>query len=486
MSSGNVDGLEKCSNGFDNPLFNGNLPINTIYVPDEKPPITDKNIQLYARRWYIVFLFSLLAGIQALVWIFWGPIAATSEHAYGWKDSDIAFFNNWGPITFIPMALPIAWLTDRKGLRYTVLAGMLLVTAATGIKCIDKNPPNITWLTHAGQCLNGMVGPIAMGAVTTISSTWFPPHQRATATSIMYSAQTLFIAISFILGPFLVPETFKRLNETDQNRSIFVNTTTEIDEVVRIERDNIIYYSYGVFGFCVLLLITMFIYFPNKPPSPPSPSASRERLDYKSGLKQLMRNGQFWFIAIIYGLSTGTRDSWSSMIDVNFKEHNVSQVEVGWIAFTSAIASVVATIIVARFADKFTRRLKIFLIFLFFSTTVMYLWLILTLLNVIPFHKDYLFISDVLASLLNGATSPLFYELSCEITYPVAEGVTNVVITTQNNVAALIFLGIFFIPGIGTMWMNWALLAAYGLGTIALFFLTETHHRLDVDEHKID
>ncbi|XP_050388417.1 solute carrier family 49 member 4 [Patella vulgata] len=290
----------------------------------------------------------------------------------------------------------------------------------------------------------------------------------------------------FFQGPFLVPETFKRLNETDQNRSIFVNTTAEIDEVVRIERDNIIYYSYGVFAFCVLLLIAMLIYFPNKPPSPPSPSASTERLDYKSGLKQLIRNGQFWFIAIIYGLSTGTRDSWSSMIDVNFKEHNVSQVEVGWIAFTSAIAAVVATIIVARFADKFTRRLKIFLIFLFFSTTVMYLWLILTLLNVIPFHKDYLFISDVLASLLNGATSPLFYELSCEITYPVAEGVTNVVITTQNNVAALIFLGIFFIPGIGTMWMNWALLAAYGLGTVALFFLTETHHRLDVDEHKTE
>ena len=47
------------------------------------------------------------------------------------------------------------------------------------------------------------------------------------------------------------------------------------------------------------------------------------------------------------------------------------------------------------------------------------------------------------------ATVPLFFETACEVTYPVAEGVTTLVLTLLNNIFGLIFLFIQMIPHIG-------------------------------------
>ena len=49
---------------------------------------------------------------------------------------------------------------------------------------------------------------------------------------------------------------------------------------------------------------------------------------------------------------------------------------------------------------------------------------------------------------MNGSI-PLFYELTMECTYPIAEGIPMAVLTTSNHVASLLFLAAVMIPGIG-------------------------------------
>lgn len=55
-------------------------------------------------------------------------------------------------------------------------------------------------LIHFGQFLNGLAGPIAMGAPPALSAEWFPPEQRTTATAIASVTNTLGLAVSFLLG----------------------------------------------------------------------------------------------------------------------------------------------------------------------------------------------------------------------------------------------------------------------------------------------
>ena len=54
-----------------------------------------------------------------------------------------------------------------------------------------------------------------------------------------------------------------------------------------------------------------------------------------------------------------------------------------------------------------------------------------------------------MGNVLMNSTVPLFFETACEVTYPVAEGVTNLVLTLANNIAGLVFLLIQMIPHIG-------------------------------------
>ena len=43
-----------------------------------------------------------------------------------------------------------------------------------------------------------------MGGPPLVSSTWFPPHQRATATAISSLMSYVGISISFAVGPFIL------------------------------------------------------------------------------------------------------------------------------------------------------------------------------------------------------------------------------------------------------------------------------------------
>ena len=50
---------------------------------------------------------------------------------------------------------------------------------------------------------------------------------------------------------------------------------------------------------------------------------------------------------------------------------------------------------------------------------------------------------------LNYASSPLFFELGCEVAYPVGEGVMAGVMTCLWAIVGAIFLFVFFIKDIG-------------------------------------
>ena len=60
-----------------------------------------------------------------------------------------------------------------------------------------------------------------------------------------------------------------------------------------------------------------------------------------------------------------------------------------------------------------------------------------------------LYKSSILGGFFVSGTIPLFYELTVESTYPVAEGITTGALTIINNSFTVIFLVILMIPGVG-------------------------------------
>ena len=113
-----------------------------------------------------------------------GPINDSVYYIFGWDDGTIALFANWGPICYIISVIPLSWVLDELGLRWSCLIGTGLCFAGAGVRCFTTEREAATGLAHLGQIFNGFAGPLAMSAGPLLSATWFPPNQRTTATAI--------------------------------------------------------------------------------------------------------------------------------------------------------------------------------------------------------------------------------------------------------------------------------------------------------------
>ncbi|CAH1773429.1 unnamed protein product [Owenia fusiformis] len=469
------------------PLLNGDpdVAVETVNpgsVDVNKPPI----IKLYKRRWYILLLFSFLTFTQGGVWNTFGPIADSAESAFGWNDADIALLTNWGPITYVISTLFFSWLVDVKGLRWATLITAALVFFGTGIRCITSDPAHAKWLINLGHALNGFAGPIVMGAPPVLSVTWFPPHERTTATAISTVFGAGFgTAVSFVIGPLLVRELTNNTLDNSTTGMLHNITNHTNTEEVNAQRQDIMKLMYIEFGFMAVLMLLILIYFPAKPPSPPSISAATERMEFKKGLSALLKHWPFWLVAAPYAIAGGVYNCWSSVIDVNLKPLGIKQTEAGWIGFYATMAGSAVSLCVARFADVFSGRMKTLLICLYFCAVGAMAWFLLLCNQYIPFNTPSLYISTIMVGVFIMAATPLFYELCCELSYPIAEGITNLFLTMLNNVTGLIFLLVFMIPHVGTMWMNWFMIGSIIVCLPILFIMKEKYSRLDIDEQRV-
>ncbi|XP_072038099.1 solute carrier family 49 member 4 homolog [Amphiura filiformis] len=425
--------------------------------------------RLYTSRWYVLFVFVLLAASQLCLWNTFGPIADTAKIVLGWTDSDIALITSWGCTTFVLSAFFYSWLMDVKGLKVAVTLGAACLFVGTGIRCLPIPLAYIKWVMHLGQIVIGFAGPVMMAAPALLSATWFPPHQRITSTAIAASASYLGPAVAYLICPAFVGEVHPSNNST-------LYDVDDIDPVVKQHHvDEINTLMYVEFGVMALLFLCVLIYFPAKPQTPPSPSAHDDRHDFKPGLLILVKNIHFWLPALCYSISNGVFYAWQSQLVLIFKDaQSVGQDTSGWIGFYANIAGVIGAITFGRLIDHIGPhgKIKSILIILVICCIGLALWFGILCLGAINFNIASLYISV-----------PLYFEMTIEGMYPVAEGIITGFMTWLMNLVCLTVLLILMFPSIGVSWMNWAALGGVSVGLPLLLCYKEEYNRLSLDAY---
>ncbi|GFR73201.1 disrupted in renal carcinoma protein 2-like protein [Elysia marginata] len=377
-------------------------------------------IKTYKRRWYILVLFSLVCFTQGLAWNTFGPIATSSKRVFGWEDSTIAWLSALGGISFLITAFPVYWLMQVKGLRWVVFLSSLSLLVGSALRVITSDPQTATVLIYFGQFIAGFATPVSMGASPTLSATWFPQQERVTATAIASSIGGFGVAITFVLGPFIVERNLPPEQNTtaesigDYNNSLlsraatfsFTDEKNSTDPRLEAERNQIMQYMYIQCAWAGLLFLAIVCYFPSAPPLPPSISAHSERQTYWSGIRSLFRNSYFLIISLTYGCSVGVFGAWQRILS----------------------ASVICG-----------------------GTCLL-------------------------------AATPMMFELGCEIGYPASESATNGMFAFFNNLTGVAFMIPFAIPHVGTMWMNWVLTGCCLICLPLIFLMKTSFNRLDLDE----
>ncbi|XP_072020390.1 solute carrier family 49 member 4-like [Amphiura filiformis] len=453
-----------------------------------------KEFIVYKRRWYILALFSVAAATQTALWNTWGPIADTVKAVLGWTDADIALLTIWGGVVFAVTVIPFSTFMDSLGLRRMFLLAQTMSLLGVGVRCLPVGVHNLKYTANAGQFLIAIGGPVLMSGPPLLSAQWFPPNQRTTATAISSSAPALGVAVSFLFGPAIVNE-IKTTNYTDilpanlttsPTVELFEQDFTESNSTVTSDHIREIYtllYIDLIWLACQFFIAC--IYFPSKPPTPPSLSADKERENFWNGVKYLIRSQYFWIPGLAFSVSLGVFNAWITQVDTMFQHTvQVGQKTVGWIGFFTNIASACGGLLAGRCVDFLGGKMKLVLLTLTSMGILCFVWFVLLCYGVIQFNLASLYISCVSYGLLLNSAMPIYFEMTVEGVYPVAEGIATGSINWLYNLTGLIFLFVMLIPDIGVLWMNWAVLGAILVTIPLLAVYKEQNKRLQVDTHK--
>lgn len=446
--------------------------------------------KVYKRRWYILIIFSIVASLNNLIWNTWGPIQGTSQVAFGWDNTTITLLADWGPISFVVAVVPMCWLMDMKGLRIAVLVAVFCEFIGAGLRCIPLHDLTLeTWVIHCAQFITGIGGPIAMAAAPMVSAAWFPPEQRTTATAISSLACYSGTALSFVIGPLLVPDVLNYAskveldNATVKGEISFIKLRNVFNETERLRfKGNIMNLMYIEFAITVVTMLCVIIHFPDKPKLPPSVTAAIGRLEFKVGAKSLLKNAQFWLLVFIYGIGTGVYGGWCSILDLNLSQFKISQKTAGWLGFGAVLAGSVSGISLSILADHFTRYMKLIVIALLTGATASLTVFTLICAGTLPYSKAVLYLTSIFGGFFVNGTIPLFFELAVESTYPVAEGITSGFLTFSNNFLQIVFYIFPMIPHFGLKWINWCTFATTALCIPLLMLWRQRRYRSTVDE----
>ncbi|XP_068206844.1 solute carrier family 49 member 4-like isoform X2 [Palaemon carinicauda] len=424
-----------------------------------------QHFKVYKKRFWILGIYSFLAFFQCLQWNLWGPLSDSVDTAFeGFGSDTVAMLANWGTITFLISAYPSVWIVDKRGIRVGVLIIAGLVTASTAMRAISMlfhSDTVVKVMCHLGAIVNGAAGPIVMTAPPVIAAVWFPPDERTTATGCGQLITLLGSA-----GSYLQPLIVRSPKHADK-------------EEIRSDIARLLYIYVGVSLFC---LVTVALYFPEKPSTPPSVSSSKKRIDLKGSAGKLVRNPNFGLTTISMAFCIAVPAGWYTVLNYSLGEIGIMQDEAMGIGFLAVLCSTLFGLLVSRITDILYGHLRVSLMFLMIGNIVFFYWFFLLSWGCINVSQWQVYVTVICGMSLNGSTIPLFTELAVEFAYPCSELVVAGFFTFAMNGLGMIFLFLFLIPDIGYEWVTYVLLATMSTSLILLVFIKENYKRMKEDK----
>lgn len=220
----------------------------------------------------------------------------------------------------------------------------LMLLAGKAIQVIPFSDMTVkTVFIYIGHLVTMLPSFIPNGGPPLVSSTWFPPNERTTATAIGTLAANFGAALAFFIGPSMIPKTFDNSGNSNLNLT---------DKEIRLIEVRLGYYFYLQTGLAALLFGCLAVYFPAEPPLPPSIAAVTRKgteISYKEGFKLLIRNRSYWLLVFVLAASFGIYFGWTSVLDVAVQPFNISEKTSGWLGTGGSLAGIISGIIIARY-----------------------------------------------------------------------------------------------------------------------------------------
>ena len=218
---------------------------------------------LYRARWLMLALFSLLSGMNALVWISLSSISTIIQDYYAVSDNQVNLLPVSFYIIYLPLFVPAVALLEKHGLRPTLLCAATFLALGCLLRAFkggDPTPESFQLGMLLGTVFVSVSTPFIFACTTALGGTWFGVRERGTATAIALSFNQLGLVLGFVWPPLAVPALDSCAGARD---SCIAATGAAIRQMSNVQA-----------GITVLALVGVTVLFRSRPHTPPTRAAA--------------------------------------------------------------------------------------------------------------------------------------------------------------------------------------------------------------------
>jgi len=384
---------------------------------------------VYRARWGVLAVYSLVSLVLQLQWLTFAPIAREAAAAYGVTPFEIDLLSLIFMGVFVVMCVPASYLIDRFGIRFGVGLGSVLIGVFGLVKGLGADSYVVVATAQIGLAV---AQPLVLNAVTKVAAQWFPIQERATAVGIATLAQFIGIIVVMLVTPALVD----RAAPDSGLPGILV--------------------IYGVISAVAAALSLLILR--ERPPTPPHPPSAQPeaRLMTLDGIRHMLKQRDMRLIMGLYFIGLGIFNALSTCIDQLCAGSGLDADETGLVGGVMFITGIIGAAIMPPLSDR-RRQRKPFLVLAMAVMTPALLGLTLAS-SFLPL----VIASAVLGFFLLGAGAPIGFQYAAEVSYPVAESISQGAILLVGQLS-----GIGFIVGINLVGIGPFMWVFVGLGAVA-------------------
>ena len=404
------------------------------------------------KRWLMLLLLSLTTMMSALMNVTYSPISKMVVSFYSIDIELVNWMSNLFLLAYILLAIPASFLVERYGLRFTMIFSSVMNAGACCFRMGGLDTTHFVFC-FVGQVVGALGYSFILEAPTKLSREWFPPNERALATSVGTTMNISGVALGFLLGTHIVPDT------TD----------------MRLLKDGFQALYTVLLVLSLAFLSAVIILFERSDRERDSTFKDHDlKSDLKSfggSIRDLFVNCKFHLLMQAYLIYFGLLNTFALLLEqiVRSKFTQGHEKGIGWMGFTSNMVSILASAIYGFILD----RLKNYR-FLAAFLNLMSLFLLMAFVSVL--HYSTSFLSLAIIYIVFGAFGIPFCGIGLEhaavMTAPVPGAISSAVMLVFGNLYGFLMI-LAFGEGIGNGYVIeslYAMIALYAISTTFAIF----------------
>lgn len=271
-----------------------------------------------SKKWFALGAFSLSAGLSQFLWLNFAPLITFIQKKYGVSEDYAGLLLLVFPLTYVLLSLYSGKLIDRKGYRFSICIGSLVMAAFACLRIYDES----FWILLLAQVGISLAQPFIVNAITKLVLDWFEEEHHAIATGLGTMGMFVGMALGLLVTPILV-------------ESLGFSLSMVVFALVSI-----------------LSTLLCFVWVKNNPDKKHETQISEITLK----LKDFFADKQLLTLFILSFLGLGFFNGLTTWIELILAPHGISSVQAGVIGSSLIFGGIIGAVVIPLLSDYFKKR----------------------------------------------------------------------------------------------------------------------------------